>query len=100
MFIQTTRRDIGLRHIPSSKCGSAVDGIVMNWAYVGGRNLPGAGVYNLGRTLVHGGPLPMAHLSANGGQCANTFNQAITLSTPGHTMNLITVPVAPLSVAV
>ena len=93
---------LGYATFPAQSAGSAVDGIVMNWAYVGGRNLPGAGVYNLGRTLVHevGHYLGLTPFRAMAVSAPIPSNRVTTLSTPGHTMSLITVPVAPLSVAV
>jgi hypothetical protein len=67
---------LGYATFPADSAGNVYDGVVMNWAYVGGRNLPGAAPYDLGRTLVHevGHYLGLWHtFQGNGGQCANTF---------------------------
>jgi hypothetical protein len=67
---------LGYATFPAESAGDTLDGVVMNWAYVGGRNLPGASPYDLGRTLVHevGHYLGLWHtFQGNGGQCANTF---------------------------
>ena len=67
---------LGYATFPADTAGTTLDGVVMNWAYVGGRNLPGASPYDLGRTLVHevGHYLGLWHtFQGNGGTCANTF---------------------------
>lgn len=67
---------LGYAYFPDGSAGEWWDGVVMNYAYVGGRNLPGAYPYDLGRTLVHeiGHYLGLYHtFQADGGQCANTY---------------------------
>ena len=67
---------LGYAYFPSDMAGSLYDGVVMNHAVVGGRDLQGAAPYDQGRTLVHeiGHYLGLYHtFQGDGGQCANSF---------------------------
>ena len=67
---------LGYAYFPDGSAGQWWDGVVMDYAYVGGRNLPNAYPYDLGRTLVHeiGHYLGLYHtFQADDGQCANTY---------------------------
>ena len=67
---------LGYAYFPQSSAGGLLDGVVMRHSVVGGRNLPGAGAYNQGRTLVHeiGHYLGLHHtFEGRGGECENSF---------------------------
>jgi hypothetical protein len=67
---------LGYAYFPAQSAGSVYDGVVMNHAHVGGRDLPDAYPYDQGRTLVHevGHYLGLWHtFQGDGGQCANTL---------------------------
>jgi len=67
---------LGYAYFPQSSAGGLLDGVVMRHDVVGGRNLPGAGAYNQGRTLVHevGHYLGLHHtFEGRGGECENSF---------------------------
>jgi hypothetical protein len=67
---------LGYAYFPQSSAGGLLDGVVMRHDVVGGRNLPGAGAYNQGRTLVHevGHYFGLHHtFEGRGGECENSF---------------------------
>lgn len=66
---------LGYAYYPQDSAGSVLDGIVILWESVGGRN-NGFGNYDQGRTLVHemGHYLGLAHTFEGGGACENSYS--------------------------
>lgn len=65
---------LGYAYFPQGSAGDVLDGIVLNYAAVGGRN-NGFGLYDQGRTLVHemGHYLGLYHTFEGGAVCSNTY---------------------------
>lgn len=75
VYTNDARGYLGYAYYPQSSAGSWIDGIVLNYSTVGGRNNTTLWAYNQGRTLVHemGHYLGLYHTFHNE-TCTNTYS--------------------------